>query len=89
MTFSAGAWQQQHGVSAAKCQTELILYSRGKMQTRLDRRLALCPPTTKAPARDLLRRERRLVNSHEQMQLFPRFTLSLLMAAQMEGMCPK
>lgn len=46
MTFSAGAWQQQHGVSAVKCQTELILYSRGKMQTWLDRRLALCPPTT-------------------------------------------
>lgn len=89
MTFSAGAWQQQHSVSAVKCQTQLILYSCGKMQTRLDRRLALCPPTTCASegsaASGVSPRY-----SHEQMQLFlPFFTVSLLMAAQMEGMCPK
>lgn len=88
MTFSAGAWQQQHSVSAVKCQTELILYSCGKMQTRLDRRLALCPPTTCASEGSAASGASPRY-SHKQMQLFLRFTVSLLVAAQMEGMCPK
>lgn len=89
MTFSAGAWQQQHGVSAVKCQTELILYSCGKMQTRLDRRLALCPPTTCASEGSAAFGSVASLQSRADAALPAFFTVSLLVAAQMEGMCPK